>query len=589
MNITQLIKNKTRLSIDKIKLLEENYIKINNSNNININNYLISVYDNLELFHYVKPISEIQNIIKDIILNKNIIIMGKFLLNIFLENNLFNNNNIYLFNYKKNIINQLDIKLPNIIIDNQIYDNLIYVILKQSNWIDRIAYFNNKIYVSNLFILEYLEKYKYINNFDPIINKKYLIFNDIKEDNLHQLISSYNFYEILNMNKNNKVIYFEEFRDFMTPIERALLLLSKENNYKLKLELKNIILLLSKYSYLRHPCLYFNYLMNINNINFDLDIKTIIYSINSKINIVQNKIINIQNDENGINKYIISNLIESDLEEYFIEYINTFNYILNINDFNLIIKYNSRKILKLLIINNILNKEYLDMIELLKVDNNMIINKFKSMIKEIIINNKYISFYYVYKLDNTIINHKLLDNSIIHEISNNSLEILKLIIKLDNNIVNIINNKKQNILMTNIDKNIDIIIILLQYINLIDSDIDNNTILHYLVKFNRIDVINYMLSNKCLHNYIISNLNLQNNNNETPLIISTINNNENLFYILYNLGSNTELKDIHENTIYHYICKNKMCIGMKLKNEINKYGFNSWDYADISKDYWIWN
>ena len=49
-----------------------------------------------------------------------------------------------------------------------------------------------------------------------------------------------------------------------------------------------------------------------------------------------------------------------------------------------------------------------------------------------------------------------------------------------------------------------------------------------------------------------------------------------------------DLKDNLGNYTYHYICRNKMCIGMEIKNEKNKLGFCPSDYAEICTDYWKW-
>lgn len=229
------------------------------------------------------------------------------------------------------------------------------------------------------------------------------------------------------------------------------------------------------------------------------------------------------------------------------------------------------------------------MIELLNIDKVDLVQKSKSIMKEIINRNKYVTFYYLYKINNDIVNYKLEhENSILHNLSNQSKDILKLILSLNNELGKNVNIHDQNILMTNIDKNIDIIMILMQYVNLLHKDNNDNNILHYIVKNNRIDVMKYMLNNKLYKDLVINCLDQQNKNGETPILISTTNANESLFYILYNIGSNTDLKDIYDNSIYHYICKNKMCIGMEIKNQHNIFGFGAKDYATISTDYWKW-
>ena len=84
------------------------------------------------------------------------------------------------------------------------------------------------------------------------------------------------------------------------------------------------------------------------------------------------------------------------------------------------------------------------------------------------------------------------------------------------------------------------------------------------------------------------NINKKNNLNQTLILLSCMASNENLFYLLYKNGADINIKDDNENSIYHYICKNKICLGFSVKNLTNKYGFTVEDYCQISKNNWKW-
>lgn len=605
-NIPIMIRNKKNIDKNKILLIEEN-IKNKYENNDIVDkkydsNYLISVYENLDLFKYVKPIDQLISYLKNNICEKldnisNMVIRGEFLLSLFLNNEMVNTN-IFIHRYVKDeydmqndkrmesfleSINSDDKK--NITIDKKIYIDPIHVILDKNEWYDQIGYLNGKVIISNTFLLEYITRIKYVNNNDPVIKKNYNLFNK-REYSLHKLVDKYNFSKIIIMHEKN----YEEIQNNMTPIEKALLLFSKERNIKLKIELKNIISILANHTYIRPPCIYMNYLEIDDN-----EICSTIYAINSKIKIDNN----MSENCDKINKLIITNLIKGDNNVNIIEYMMVYKYIIDADDCENIVKYNSRKILETLIKTNnisiddslccVLLTEAINMIEYLKTNNEYIIEKSKLILKELMIRNKYVSLYYLYGIDKSILNHIFEQgNTILHSLSNNSKDVLKLVLNINPNISLCYNCNNQNILMTNIDKNIDIIFTILKYIDLDNIDNNGNNIIHYVIKYNRIDILKHMLNNKNYSNYLALHINEKNKNGESSLLISTINGNEQMFYILCDIGGNVDTMDNNENTIYHYICKNKICLGMLMKNKPNKYGFTPKDYCEISTDYWKW-
>ncbi|ARF09138.1 ankyrin repeat protein [Catovirus CTV1] len=551
----------------KTRLLEENFIKNSDKRKKKTDDMIISVYDHTDLFNYLKPKEVLQNFIKDLGYDKienGTVLSGRFLLNIFDKEKNFNINDKFCLSLHK----------------KHQYDSLVHFLLKQEKWQDRIAYEKGKVFVSFTFVLGYLERIKFVKQHDPVLNKNYCIFNSVEEKTMHQLIESYDYYGLLQKPVKN----YEDICDNMTPIERTLLMFSKEENIVLKNELKRIAHILSIHRYVRSPHIYFNFL----GIE-DEELKLIIYSIDNKLNLDKQSSKNLEE----INKTIINHFIENNVNECLIEFLDLYKYEFDFSDCQNIVKFNSRNLLEVLIKNKkiknddalycILMTEAIDMIQYLQIDN--LVNVAKLLIKDIIAENKYVSFFYLYKLDNSIINIKFeKNNSIIHNLSNNSKEILKLILNLNPTIINHCNDSEQNILMTNIDMNIDIIMTIIQTINLNDRDIDGNHILHYIVKHNRIDILKYLLNNK---KYVFD-LNIMNKNHETPLIMSAITKNEDMLHILFNMGAKDDLEDENGNTVYHYICKNKLCIGMGVKNTVNKFGFYVEDYASISKSHWKW-
>ena len=63
-------------------------------------------------------------------------------------------------------------------------------------------------------------------------------------------------------------------------------------------------------------------------------------------------------------------------------------------------------------------------------------------------------------------------------------------------------------------------------------------------------------------------------------------NQEDMYYTLRNFGAKTELVDKYGNTIYHYICKNKMCIGMTIPEKKNYFGITPKQYCSISESFY---
>ncbi len=79
---------------------------------------------------------------------------------------------------------------------------------------------------------------------------------------------------------------------------------------------------------------------------------------------------------------------------------------------------------------------------------------------------------------------------------------------------------------------------------------------------------------------------MQNKTNETPIIISAKNLQENNIYYLKSINARCDLVDNYGNTVYHYICLNELCIGIEIINNKNYFNYTPSDYCKISLDYY---
>ena len=602
------------------ELFKNEYLLLHELNKINDVN--IKIYEDFNLSYY--------NLDKKILDNKhNIVFTGSLLRSIFIDKtkieknlikeelfiNLLNNCNIndIIDNTYTEINDMYYKKIDNLIIyvNKQKYKNISQIILSNYN-LKRVGYYNDKLYVSAVFIADYNKFSDTINSnlVDPIFNTHVDIFDIFthiikKEDTIFDYIYKKNFDEF---KKKNFLKYDILNKDKLTPIEYTIQLYKNEQNDIIKSQLKLIILDLFDNNYQR-PAIFYAYLIDLEEIDNELyeillnssksrlfnDIKTI-FEINIK---------NISDINNIILKYYISN---DKYDEFynFLKYKNgdEKNIRIDVDIFNNIITYDPKTIIVTGIKNNyfsertkykiILWTQNLDYFNLFEDDFNIEIAI--GYMNEIIDNCFLKSFYFLYKLDNTIIN--IIDdnnNNLLHNITqkNNYQDMVKICLKLNDALLFKKNKKGEIPLMTHIKKkNTNIVKLFLDYIIETNNetifeiiDINNNTILHYLCNYYGEDDINLDIIKKiCLLKPEI--INNQNKQFETAIIIAAKNSHEDIIYYLKGINVDMSCYDIYGNTVYHYICLNELCIGMAIENKENLFGFKPSSYCKISLNYY---
>jgi len=474
-------------------------------------------------------------------------------------------------------------------------------IILKNNYLHRIGFFNNDFYVSSMFLLEYNKNLDIITSSicDPIFNIPVDLFGIYQKkqkiDNIFNLIKKKDLKSITNIKKNQNINH-NELQNSITPIEYAINLFINETHPVIIDQLRQIILYLNSFSYIRPPFFYAKYidlpnkdLSLFNQLKLSLPIKY--KSLEEQdMTIINNK--NEKNYIDNINNFIINYFIEIDSPSYFYEYINYISKSIDKKIIDSIIKYNSDNIIIKGIESDILNdytiykiaiySEKLDILKLMKNEINIetAVNFLEDTIKMGLCK----SFYFLYKLDKNILTTNFEDdNTLLHLINNNGKyqDLINIIVKLDKTILNKKNNFNETPLMYHSKKNILIVKELLKYEqdpNFFDND--GNSFIHNLVKLG-----DYELLKISLHLYP-DLLNIENKKKETPILISAKEGNEDIFYLLKGMQADLNKSDIYGNTIYHYICKNEICIGMTIENKENLFGFTPLDYNGLADSYY---
>ena len=175
---------------------------------------------------------------------------------------------------------------------------------------------------------------------------------------------------------------------------------------------------------------------------------------------------------------------------------------------------------------------------------------------------------------------------LIHTIcKDNASDILEIMIKLEPKLVDDLDEEKRSPLMKyselGLTKCINKLILFNADCELIDNKGD--TFIHKLCKFGYHNILQNTIRN------VINIINIRNNELMTPAIVASYYGHEEVFYILKGLNANLDITDIYGNSVYHYICRNKICIGMIIHNHKNKFGFTPSDYCQISKKFYYFN
>jgi hypothetical protein len=510
--------------------------------------------------------------------------------------------NIYIYNgFKKENLNKLNLTKTdygyniflenyNICIHNILYQSPLHIFRnlkkKSNNNYDILLGFNGKDVIflkSNLDILQNTKP----PITDLITGKQYDIFK-IKATYPQNIFESIKFYSFPYFEKYIPIQY-----TYLDPIYNLTVIETLIfyyyyankilNNNELTDTIINMIYLASQYTYLR-PIKWSLQLINIE--HHKLKILNNIKSSVKDNNITINKLVknSINDYSHNLHQIFIHNFIINDdsigLKKYS-SHITESSYVL-------LEKYNARKCLELFIEENIFPKnsiieyilylEHIDLIEKYKLDTFQITD---SILNYIISNNKLVSFYYLYKKDNNIINRTLNNgNTLLHEA--NETDMIKLLIKLDNKLI--YKKNKNNIipLYYHINKPLDILLLFFEHYKLNHTDDLGNNIIHHCIKYNKLDLLNYLLLNTDFSQLLLQ----QNNNYETPLIMASKKRLEDFVFLLMKNSDTYLIRDNYGNTFYHYVCKNSMCLGISIINTPNNYMLKPSDYSSIDLSFW---
>lgn len=547
-------------------VITQDYNKFNNLSFNNLEDHKILFVDNQEIQIYYNSLFSLNSYYKSI---KN---------NIDTQNNI--NNQIFIF-YQDSLL---------------IYPPTFYKTFKLNNDLNNIKLdigdeFNN-------LIIDVLKNNKIKNKDDSIIDKYFYISlnlnnlafikqitNIIKKDLLIQLFKKYIFYIIkvsdydilkyLNdtINKNNFSILSHQqpiklnvlnFKG-LNPFEYSILKFKKDNEYYKFFEI------LKNYDYERPKYI------------LDIIFKTNLIQHEFKTNydnLIFNKIKNISKFENItiINSIILKCMyLDLNSENNTITIQDIINFISDNKQFinlsilyDIIYKNSSILVLKELLINKILifdsdvfklliNMKQSDYLyntyktEIYKISDKIIYDFIEDLnIYGIVFLIKYINPKIIYlkdKNNNNLLHYLTNQNKDIENKEDNQFKIFKFLIELNDKLIIEVNNDLETPIFNAIkNKNI--------YLFNLNIEMDNNCvkfknkngcyIIHEIIKQDFLDGLYSYIKNKCSIEY----LDLYNNNG---LMLAIKNKNEKIANILLENKANTKIKDINNNSIFHFI------------------------------------
>jgi ankyrin repeat protein len=504
---------------------------------------------------------------------ENVVITGPLIYSLLYNKNEFNvKNEVTLYQYGDGVKwEELELK-PEVKITSikKKYKSPAHVLLSQ-DVLKRCGYINGEFYCSSMFLVELQKHVGLMNqNFvDPIMKYPFDPFNVYMiEDKELTFLDRINKYDITVI---DEISDYDELMNGKTFVEICIDKYNEEQNPVLLNTIKNMILKLSDHEYLRPPYFYSKLSKN-----------KIIIPNKGKFNIPDNdKLQSI--DE--INEYILNEIIKKDSIDFFDEFTEYISYNKDLK--NKIIANNSNEILKHIITTNkmgerdiyycILMTQNLDLFKLI----NFKVETCILFLREVIEKNLKRSYYFLLSNDKNIINMTFENDNIALHVASEK-EMISMIMSINRNLIDQVNsNNESPIIYHAKNNNKEAMMNLMEYSfdpNIIDNE--GNSVLHYLCRYDNEELLKRCLTQA---NDII---NLQNKNMETPLLICCIYNQEDMYYILRNFGAKTELVDKYGNTIYHYICKNKMCIGMTIPDKSNYFGVTPKKYSPISESFY---
>ena len=377
------------------------------------------------------------------------------------------------------------------------------------------------------------------NTYHDIVNSVDIDFTNIPNQN----------HELLHKNK--------------TPIETAIDMYDKEEDMEIKSNLVIIIKHLSQFQYRRPPILY--------NKNNELD-----NILKSAKCVYKNDIISKSMDREDINGYIIQKLSDVDI----IDYLSYIKYETDID--SILDRERKRKLLikltdapKEYVYRNIIKNNLFDIFETIGYE-----NKYEEKLFNICISDfNYDGILFLIKKNIDIANfEKPIYKSIIEAISKNKnvfiYKMEKLIALCDRYNIDILHDSIMQISKEYID------IACEMAINGFYKEIPDD-FLHMLCKIksneihNKIDII--IKRNKI-------NINYKNSKGETALIIAAKNRNKEIIDVLLGHKADDTQSDIYGNTVYHYICINRILLN-PIKSSVNNYGFTPLELTRFKKYY----
>jgi hypothetical protein len=472
-------------------------------------------------------------------------------------------------------------------------------ILLQHDYIKRIGWENGSFYVSSMFLIEYQKhKSSIMSNFcDPILNIPYdpleIFYLFEKTKNPIKIIESIDVDELLKIPEKNIIKLYNS----KTLIELCMDKYVKEQNIILLENLEKMIMYLMNFK-LKRPAYLYAQSSNIklyekNNELYDFICDNGFKFENLNDLQIEQKLNNINNINNieDINNIIIDFFIKKDSPNDFIEYLMSIQQKINKNMLELLIKNNSKNIIKELIINKmienymiyylVLMSGNIDMIEFMNFDMDIAIN----FLKDIIINGVANSFNYLVENDNSVATTLFENNRNIFHMIKTKGEYEKIIEKMmmiHPELVNVCDSFGETPIIYHSKTNPKIIETFFKYeeIDLTIVDNEGNTCLHHLCKFDEPKILKNILKK------YPELINMPNSKSEYPILICCKNKLEEMFYVMKSLESDLDVKDSFGNTIYHYICANSMCLDMVIKNSPNFFGLTPRDYCYLSPKYY---
>ena len=514
-------------------------------------------------------------------------------------------------------------------INKTIYTSPTHAILSQSN-VNQVGMISNNIYVSGTFLIEL---YKSATNFDeayldPIyaypVDALEIYEPPIRNNNLKNIIDIIDIDAIRLLNSDEITSTFIQCdNNKLTALEYAMINATKISHPVLRGHAKQIALYLATLQFVRHPCFIYQLYLKHHKDIYDAIAKEIkkkkttssIYKL-SETDIDYTNITN----SHCIDMYILNYLIQKDNAVEFFEYATKVGITKKFQDdtktgnklIEWIITYNPTSIISHLVNNDMLSIKYKYNLLLLTQNIEMFdekllaIYKWKDMpdkpelsqtetellltnISDVIKCNAVSSFLFIVKLLPTVLTGgyttnamKEQDGNLLHTITtDSSVKIIELIVNINKQLMHERNKDGQIPLVKyaalGLNNSAESLLALGSPIDTADKK--GNTFLHEICATGNTVLLGKVL-NSCTNLMTTQNIDL-----ETPILLACKNGHEDIYYSL-NKHNNVDVPDQFGNTVYHYICLNKMCLGLMIPNKKNAFGFTPQDYCTIASKFY---